>query len=155
MIPFLIVFFVFVLDRITKALAFKYLRGKVVVVIPGFFNLILAQNRGAAFSIFSSSSGLEKFIMLIGFPVAVVVFIAYLLLRKKEYSLYLKIAFSLILGGALGNIYDRIIYGTVVDFLDFHLGKYHWPTFNVADIAVFLGTVMLILNISREEEAGL
>ncbi|WP_457570200.1 signal peptidase II [Desulfurobacterium sp.] len=154
MIPFLVAFFVFVVDRITKMVAFKYLKGKVVVVIPGFFNLILAQNRGAAFSIFSSTSGWGRFIMLIGFPAVVVVFITYLLLTKKEYPLYLKIALALILGGALGNLYDRIVYGTVVDFLDFYIGKYHWPTFNVADIAVFLGTVMLILNVSREKDTA-
>ncbi|OMH40614.1 signal peptidase II [Desulfurobacterium indicum] len=153
MIPFLVAFFVFAIDRITKMVAFKYLKGKVIAVIPGFFNLVLAQNRGAAFSIFSSTSGWGRFIMLIGFPIVIVIFIMYLLLTKREYSLYLKIALALILGGALGNLYDRIVYGTVVDFLDFYFGKYHWPTFNVADIAVFLGTVMLILNVSREKKA--
>ncbi|WP_022847245.1 MULTISPECIES: signal peptidase II [unclassified Desulfurobacterium] len=153
MIPFLVVSAVFIIDRITKIFAMRFLKGKVVTVIPDFFSLVFAENKGAAFSIFSSSTGAGRFLMLIAFPAVIVVALIYLLLTKKEYPLYLKISLSLILGGALGNLYDRIIYGTVVDFLDFHVGKYHWPAFNVADIAVFIGTVMLILNVSGKEEA--
>ncbi|WP_457568063.1 signal peptidase II [Desulfurobacterium sp.] len=153
MVSWFIVVTVFLLDRVTKLLAIRFLKGRTVVVIPGFFNLVFAENKGAAFSIFSSSTGVLRFLALIGFPAAIVAALAYLLVTKREKPLYLKISFSLIIGGAIGNLYDRIAYGTVVDFLDFYAGRYHWPAFNVADIAVFVGTAMLILGMSRKEKS--
>lgn len=145
MFAFLIAVFVFILDRITKILAFNYLKGKVIEVVPGFFRLVYAENKGAAFSLFSSFSGVGRFVFLILVPFIVIVGIVYVLVFKKELSFMEKISLSLILGGAAGNLYDRLVYGKVIDFLDFYIGKYHWPAFNVADIAVFVGTVLLFL----------
>ncbi|SNR71928.1 signal peptidase II [Desulfurobacterium atlanticum] len=145
MLVFLVAVFVFVLDRMTKLLALKYLKGNVIEVVPGFFRLIYAENKGAAFSLFSSFSGIGRFVFLILVPLIVIAGIIYVLIYRKELSFIERISFSLILGGAAGNLYDRVVYGKVIDFLDFYIGKYHWPAFNVADIAVFLGTVALFL----------
>jgi len=134
---------VFLADRITKFFAYKYLYGKAVMVIPGFFRLVYAENKGAAFSLFASFSGFSRVFFLILIPVVVVAIIIYFLLRRNL-AFSEKLALSLILGGAVGNLYDRIVYGKVIDFVDFHLGNYHWPAFNVADVAVFVGTLILL-----------
>ncbi|SMP03047.1 signal peptidase II [Desulfurobacterium pacificum] len=140
---FLIAFLVFVLDRITKLLAVKFLV-KSVSIIPGFFSLTLAENRGAAFSIFSSGNQIVRFFFLIILPVAVIGWIVFYVLKRENLSLLEVVSLSLITGGALGNLFDRVLNGRVVDFIDFHIGVYHYPTFNVADVAVFLGCLLLL-----------
>jgi len=139
------VFLTFLLDRITKFLAVKEFYHP-VSVIPGLFSLRLAENRGAAFSLFSSGNEVVRKLFLLFIPAAVVLFIFYYAFSRKDLNYKLSISLGLIAGGALGNLYDRIFYGRVVDFIDFHFRNYHYPTFNVADMGVFIGTLLLLVS---------
>jgi len=141
----LTVFLTFLLDRITKFLAVKELYHP-VSVIPSLFSLRLAENRGAAFSLFSSGNEVVRKLFLLFIPAAVVLFIFYYAFSRKDLNYKLSISLGLIAGGALGNLYDRIFYGRVVDFIDFHFRNYHYPTFNVADMGVFIGTLLLLVS---------
>ena len=109
-----------------------------------FFNLVLTYNKGAAFSFLSAASGWQGTLFLtVG--IAASAFIVWLLTRHAKQKLF-SAALALILGGALGNVIDRVAYGHVIDFLDFHLGGWHWPAFNVADSAIVCGAALLILD---------
>ncbi|HUL66454.1 MAG TPA: signal peptidase II [Burkholderiaceae bacterium] len=112
--------------------------------ITGFFNLVLTYNKGAAFSFLSAASGWQgTLFMVVG--IAASAFIVWLLTRHGKQKLF-SAALALILGGALGNVIDRLAYGHVIDFLDFHLGGWHWPAFNVADSAIVCGAALLIID---------
>ena len=122
---------------VTRALA----HGGGIEVAP-FFNLVLVHNRGAAFSFLSSASGWQRefFIGIAGVACA---WIVHLLRRHPRETLFC-FALSLILGGAAGNVIDRVWLGAVIDFLDFHAAGYHWPAFNVADSAISCGAALLV-----------
>ncbi|MEO2068113.1 MAG: signal peptidase II [Desulfurobacteriaceae bacterium] len=141
----------FFLDRLTKFLAGKYLKFKTINIISGFFSLRYAENKGAAFSILSSGNEILRKIFLLAIPIIVAGWIVYYVLTKEIENKRLRWGLGLILGGALGNLYDRIVYGKVVDFLDFYVSSYHWPTFNLADTFVFLGCVLVILSQSKTD----
>jgi len=112
--------------------------------ITGFFNLVLTYNKGAAFSFLAGASGWQKeFLTAVG--VIASLFIVYLLARHGTQRLF-SLALALILGGAIGNVIDRVAYGHVIDFLDFHWRGWHWPAFNVADSAIVCGAALLILD---------
>ncbi|VTU42392.1 signal peptidase II [Variovorax sp. RA8] len=114
-----------------------------VVPLASFFNLVSARNSGAAFSMFSDAGNWSRYI-LIGVAVMVSVALVWLLtthLRRLE-----GLAYSLVLGGAVGNAVDRWVFGRVTDFLDFHLAGWHWPAFNVADIAICSGVASLLIS---------
>lgn len=117
------------------------------IVITDFFNLVLAYNAGAAFSFLSDASGWQRW-FLSTIAALVAVLIVYLLYKHTSNRLFC-FALSLILGGALGNLWDRITLGHVVDFMDFHVVGYHWPAFNLADSAIFCGACLLILDSIR------
>lgn len=114
------------------------------IVVTDFFNLVLTYNAGAAFSFLSDASGWQRW-FLSGIALLASILIVYLL-RKYADNLRFSIALSLILGGAMGNLLDRIMLGHVVDFFDFHIAGYHWPAFNVADSAIFVGAFLLIVD---------
>lgn len=131
-----------VLDQISKQAvlaAFALGEGREVT---SFFNLVLVYNPGAAFSFLAGAGGWQKWFFL-ALALGISTWIVGMLKRHSEEKL-LCLALSLILGGALGNVIDRVIYGAVVDFLDFHAAGRHWPAFNVADSAITLGAVLLI-----------
>ena len=112
--------------------------------ITGFFNLVLAYNTGAAFSFLADAGGWQKhFLTAVGIGASL--FIVYLLARHGTQKLF-SLALALILGGAVGNVIDRLLYGHVIDFLDFHYAGWHWPAFNVADSAIVCGAALLILD---------
>jgi len=120
-------------------------------VIDGFFNITYVQNTGVAFGIFSSIISPVKSVLLSVFTAfAAIVVVAYSV-RSPARNRLLQVALALILGGALGNLYDRLAYGYVVDFLEFYIGTYHWPVFNIADSAITIGVVLLALEIIRNE----
>ena len=143
---------VFAVDQITKFLIDHNLSLYAkITVIPGFFNIIKAYNRGAAFSLFANRNSPVLNLLFHSTTAIAILFILYLLfITKKDNHLQL-ISVNLILGGALGNLYDRIFHGHVVDFLDFYISKYHWPAFNVADSSIVIGTGLLLIAFIREE----
>jgi signal peptidase II len=112
--------------------------------ITGFFNLVLTYNKGAAFSFLAGASGWQKH-FLSAIAIIASLCIVYLLARHGTQKLF-SLALALILGGAVGNVIDRIAHGHVIDFLDFHWRGWHWPAFNVADSAIVCGAALLILD---------
>jgi signal peptidase II len=143
------------LDRWTKLLVqSRILFDESVSIIDGFFNITYVRNTGVAFGIFSSISSPVKSILLSAFAaLAAVLVIAYSLRTPLE-NRWLHIAMALILGGALGNLYDRLAYGYVIDFLEFYFRTYRWPSFNIADSAISIGVILLAIEITRNEAPG-
>jgi signal peptidase II len=131
-------------DQLTKiAISRTYAYG-VPHEITSFFNLVLVFNQGAAFSFLASAGGWQRW-GFTGLGLVAALVICYLLKRHGNQRMFCW-ALALILGGALGNVIDRIVYGHVVDFLDFHLRGWHWPAFNLADSAITVGAVLLVLD---------
>ncbi|SET35687.1 signal peptidase II Aspartic peptidase. MEROPS family A08 [Nitrosomonas marina] len=114
------------------------------IPVTDFFNLVLTYNTGAAFSILSEASGWQRW-FLSAIAAGASIIIIYMLNKYKTEQLFC-LSLSLILGGAIGNLWDRITLGYVVDFLDFYIGEYHWPAFNIADSAIFVGAALLIID---------
>ena len=140
------------LDRWTKSLIQgRFDLNDSIAVIDGFFNITYVRNTGVAFGIFDPITSPAKAIVLALFTsLAAIVVIVYSL-RSPVQNRLLQAALAFILGGALGNLYDRLAYGYVVDFLEFHVRNYHWPSFNVADAAISTGVVLLAIEIFRNE----
>ena len=120
------------------------------IPLTSFFNLILTYNPGAAFSFLSEESGWQRW-FLSGIAGSAALLIIFLLNKYKHEKLFC-LSLSLILGGALGNLYDRITLGHVVDFLDFYIDAYHWPAFNIADSAIFIGAILMIYDSFQRKE---
>jgi signal peptidase II len=140
-------------DQAVKALVLaRFMPGERLELAP-FFNLVLVFNKGAAFSFLSDASGWQK-PLLVTFALGAAVIVSVLIVRRPGETL-LCTGLALILGGALGNVIDRLRFGEVVDFLDLHARGYHWPAFNVADSAITVGAVLLILEgfVHREGRA--
>ena len=136
-----------ILDQLTKALAVNYLIGSPPVdVIPGFFDFSLVYNSGAAFGLFNDAGGWQN-AFFITVAVLVLVFLVVSMYRLSSADRQTAIAFALIFGGALGNVTDRALHGYVVDFIHWYYGNWHWPTFNIADSAISIGAVLLVLDI--------
>lgn len=132
------------LDQITKVAITKLFTYGESLPVTSFFNLVLAYNKGAAFSFLASESGWQRYFFTAIASFAVI-FILYLLKKHAGQRLFCW-ALALILGGAIGNLIDRVLYGHVIDFLDFHVGTWHWPAFNVADMAIVGGAGLFILD---------
>ena len=145
---FLLAIIVVLLDRWTKRLvAARLPMYSHIQIIPGFFQLTHTENTGAAFSLFADSPSHWKTGMLIGFSVIAMV-VVFVLLWKQRHALSITaIALSLILGGAMGNLWDRVASGRVVDFLLFYVKRYQWPVFNLADSAIVVGASLLVIEI--------
>src|SRR5438876_10988792 len=125
------------LDRWTKALIQKrFDLNESISVIDGFFNITYVRNTGVAFGIFDPLSLPAKSVLLSLFTACAAVVVITYSVRSPSRNRLLQVALGLILGGALGNLYDRLAYGYVVDFLEFYAGSYHWPSFNIADAAI-------------------
>jgi len=133
-----------VADQATKYLAMQYLVHSEIAIAP-FLNLSLAFNTGAAFSFLSGAGGWQNlFFVLVAFVVSVV--ILFMFRRLGANDTQVAVALMLVLGGAAGNVIDRVHYGYVVDFIDIYYRAWHWPTFNLADSAITLGAILLILD---------
>ena len=144
---------VLVLDQWTKGLitrAFEVHQSRSVVA--GFFDLTYVRNSGAAFGLFASVDSSIKAIVLNSVAVLVFLVVSAYALRSSHRSVRLQLGFALILGGAVGNLLDRVRFGYVVDFLDFAVSGHHWPAFNVADSAICVGVALLFLDMLRNEE---
>jgi signal peptidase II len=138
---------VFILDRFTKRLIESNLSFvDSYRVVPGFFDIVHSQNRGIAFGLFNDGNSNWSTGLVALFSVAAVFVIAALLWNGARIERLSLVGLSLILGGAAGNLFDRIAFGRVTDFLEFYIGSYHWPTFNVADSAIVIGCGLLLLE---------
>ncbi len=136
---------VVVSDQITKAMVSAWVSPyEMIAVIPGVFNLVNWLNTGAAFGIFSSSAATGR-VLLIAVTIVSLVVIGFLIkTARTENDKITTFALSLIGGGAVGNLIDRVRLGSVIDFLDFYVGSYHWPAFNIADSAITIGVVLTL-----------
>lgn len=131
----------FFIDQVTKWIIVAILPlYKHIVVIPGFFDIVHIQNRGAAFG-FLNSHDIQWQFWLFALATLIAMFLIYSISKSSLYNKNLFICLGLIVGGALGNFLDRIRFQAVTDFLDFYLGTWHWPAFNVADVAISLGAI--------------
>jgi signal peptidase II len=135
---------VILLDQLTKITIAQLLSYGQSRPVTSFFNLVLAYNKGAAFSFLSSQGGWQRYLFT-AIAIGAVLLIMYLLRRHAGQRLFCW-ALALVLGGAIGNLIDRVIYGHVIDFLDFYVGNWHWPAFNVADCAICVGAVLFVLD---------
>lgn len=137
---------VVLLDQVTKNIVVSRIQfGEQIPIISGFFNLTLTYNLGAAFGAFSGlHDGVRPWVLL-GTTLLAFAVVFYYTRSPQGQSSLARAAFSLILGGAVGNLIDRIWLGKVVDFLDFYLGSYHWPAFNLADSCICIGVCLLVL----------
>jgi signal peptidase II len=135
--------FIILVDQLTKSLATKnLLYGEYVNIFSGL-NLILVHNTGAAFSFLSDASGWQRWLfLLVSLSVSIILIIW--IFRLKEQQLLESLSLALILGGAIGNLVDRIFLGYIIDFIDIYYKNYHWPVFNVADASITLGVVFFI-----------
>ncbi len=123
------------------------------IEITSFFNLLYVHNHGAAFSFLSDQGGWQRWLFTLlafGFSVLLMVWLR----RQPRQMLWSNLAYVSIIGGAIGNAFDRMVHGYVIDYLDFYWGSYHWPAFNIADIAIVVGAIMMVLEglISKETD---
>jgi len=131
-------------DQVTKYFALLHLRGADIAVTP-FLKLSLAFNTGAAFSFLSDAGGWQN-LFFVGVAFVVSVVILFMIRRLGANETQVAVALMLVLGGAVGNVIDRIRFGYVVDFIDVYYRAWHWPTFNIADSAITIGAVLLVLD---------
>ena len=139
-----IVVVVGVADQITKYFALMYLRKSEILIAP-FLKLSLAFNTGAAFSFLSDAGGWQN-LFFVGVAFIVSVIILVMIRRLGSNDTQVAVALMLVLGGAVGNVIDRVRFGYVVDFIDVYYRAWHWPTFNIADSAITIGAVLLVLD---------
>lgn len=131
-------------DQVTKLLAMEYLRDGAIALAPSL-NLALAFNTGAAFSLLADAGGWQNlFFVVVALVVSVVIFM--MMRRLGASDKQVAIALMLVLGGAIGNVIDRVRLGYVIDFIDVYYRHWHWPTFNVADSAITVGAILLVLD---------
>ena len=141
---------ILLLDQWTKSMVVQKLPlYQRVEVIQWFFSLTHVRNTGGAFGIFGGEKGGVGSILFVVVSLIAIGAIVFLYVKIKEYEKTLALSFSLILSGAVGNLIDRLRYGEVVDFLDFHLFTYHWPAFNVADSAICIGIGLMALELLK------
>ena len=137
---------VMILDQLSKAAVLAHFAGRALgdhETVTSFFNLALTYNRGISFGLFNGGTGLNSVIFSLAAAAIVAVLVFWL---SRVESPFLAVAIGLIIGGAIGNVIDRIRLGAVVDFLDFHVGSLHWPAFNVADSAICIGVAAMLLD---------
>jgi len=158
--PFVLATGVFVLDRITKGIIKSNIStwDRPLEVIRGYFNIVHTENPGIAFGLLAEASGPWRSVVLIGFALAVLAVISTALIRGDRagvQSPLLRTGLALVLGGALGNVFDRIASGTVTDFIEVHAGQHYFPAFNVADSAISIGAGLLIIDmwLARERKS--
>ena len=139
----LIVSLIFIIDRVSKlyVINLSKLNSDIEIFSSSFLNIIVVWNKGAAFGLFSFNEG-DLYNIFSGFILLVIIIVLVLVFKSKGIK---RLSYLLVFGGAIGNFYDRIIYKAVPDFIDFHVGNFHWFVFNVADIFISIGVLCLIL----------
>jgi len=143
--------FVLVADQVTKYSVEKFTaNGSLRVLVPGLLNLVHTNNPGVAFGIFADSEAPWRAPLLIVFSTGVMCLIVWLLATGRAGGWFGQYGMTMILGGAAGNLLDRITRRSVTDFIDFHIGSHHWYTFNVADSAIVIGAALVVLELLRD-----
>ncbi len=151
----LIALAVFTVDQITKAVVEANIPlHDIHPVISGFFNLTHVKNRGAAFGIFADAPSQAKLMLVVFLSVLALGVVVTLLWRNHPDAKRTGFGLALILGGAVGNLFDRLVHGSVVDFIEFFAGNYHFPTFNVADSAIVIGAGLLLIDMMLTQPAA-
>ena len=135
---------ILIADQFTKVLIMGYYKLGDATYVTSFFNVVRVHNAGAAFSFLANAGGWQRWLFT-GIGIAAAIFIIWMLKSHAGQKLF-SFALACILGGAIGNVIDRSLYGYVVDFLDFHVAGWHFPAFNIADSAISIGAVCLILD---------
>lgn len=136
---------VIALDQWSKHLISDALQLNQIIELTPFLNLVLVHNSGAAFSFLSDASGWQRWFFVV-LAVSISIVLVFWIKRLKTNEISLAVALSLILGGAVGNLWDRLLSGYVIDFIDVYYGVWHWPAFNVADSAITVGVVVLFID---------
>ena len=149
---FLVAIAWFVADYFSKQWALETLGNGVVMRLTSWMEFKLAFNKGAAFSLFADGSGWQRWFFM-GIAIVIGLWLCYALLFERTNALT-RLAYASILGGAIGNLYDRILHGKVVDFISWHIDNAYWPTFNVADVGICMGVGFLIIAWFVEWRAG-
>ena len=135
---------VVVLDQLTKWLIREVVLGTGRdIEVTGFFNIVEVWNRGVSFGLFASDSPWTPYLLS---ALAIAISIVLIVWLRKAETTFLALALGFVIGGAIGNVFDRFIWGRVYDFLDFHAAGYHWPAFNVADAAISVGVALILLD---------
>lgn len=138
-------------DQISKSLIIRFIPAYTLVpIVPGFFNLTYVLNPGAAFGLLSKGDPSYRNPFFIGVSLVAILFVLYCYWRQGRGKPLYGTGLGLVAGGALGNLLDRIFQGAVVDFFDFHLGRHHWPAFNLADSGISIGVALLVWQLWRE-----
>lgn len=148
---YFIVLLTLVIDQFTKLLAVTLLPVHHFVSIFPFFNLFLTYNKGVSFSLFANDKTHTPLLLSL-FSILICIGVVYWLYKERNKSI--QIGLALILGGAIGNIIDRIRLGSVIDFLDFHYYTHHWPAFNIADTAICIGAFIIFIKLIFTKEEG-
>jgi len=142
---------VLVADRVSKYLVDRFMPlGSSKILIPGLLNFMHTTNPGVAFGFLADSGSSWTAPVLVIFSVAVIGFLIWLLAAGKAGGVLGQLGMALILGGACGNVFDRVLRHSVTDFIDFHLGRYHWYTFNFADSSIVIGAALVVLELLRD-----
>lgn len=146
---------ILILDQITKQWVIRsFFLGESVSILPSFFNLTYIRNTGAAFGIFATAHPAFRVPFFFVVPIIALISIAYVFRKVPPEDTKMSVALSLVMGGAVGNLIDRVVYGYVIDFLDFHWDRaYHFPAFNVADSAICVGVGLLMLDLLKHKPA--
>jgi signal peptidase II len=143
-----------VADQLTKSLVARSVDlYQSVPVIRGFFNITRVHNKGAIFGTFSQTSNSLVFGLLTAASIAALAFVVYFFFKTPSSDVLMRIALTLIAAGALGNQFDRLVRGHVIDFLDFYVGTAHWPFFNVADSCITIGAGLMLVTLFRRKPA--
>jgi signal peptidase II len=137
---------VIAIDQASKAWIVSFFLergGEPVAVLTPFFNFVLTGNRGMSFGLFNTNAAMNTAVFTV---LAAVIVIALIVWLRRAHNPVIRLAIGMIIGGAIGNVIDRLVRGAVVDFLDFHIGNWHWFAFNIADAAICLGVIALLLD---------
>ncbi|HIJ60583.1 MAG TPA: signal peptidase II [Nitrospirae bacterium] len=143
---FVIAFIVYIVDQVSKLAVKRFVSPADVINVTPFLNIVYLENVGSAFGMFKTLG--NTFFVTIS--VFAILFITCMILKDKDNRL----PYSLLLGGAIGNMTDRLVYGYVIDFIDFYVGRYHWYVFNVADSALTCGIVLMLINVFFVKNKG-
>jgi signal peptidase II len=149
---FLLALVLVVVDQVTKAIVAGHVTlYQSIPVIRGFFNITRIHNKGAIFGTFSQTGNTLVFVLLTAASLAALGFVVYYFFKTPATDTLMKIALALIMAGALGNQFDRLVRGHVIDFLDFYVGQAHWPFFNAADSCITVGACLMLVVLFRRK----